>query len=94
MVVISFVQMFWDMGLAKALVQTWEDPRTAANVVFWTNVAPGVILYAILLVTAPCLAGPLHGASSVRGAAPGLIPGAFMIKQRPRCSAKDARANH
>ena len=37
MIVISFVQMFWDAGLSKALIQTKEVPENAAHVVFWTN---------------------------------------------------------
>lgn len=56
MIAISFAQMFWDAGLSKALVQTDKAPEDATHVVFWTNVGLGLVIYAILYVTAPWLA--------------------------------------
>jgi len=56
MIAISFAQMFWEAGLGKALVQTEETPAGAANVVFWTNLVLGLVIYALLFVFAPWLA--------------------------------------
>ena len=56
MIVISFVQMFWDAGLSKALIQTKEVPENAAHVVFWTNLTLGIIIYTLLFAAAPYIA--------------------------------------
>ncbi len=56
MTAITFSQMFWDAGLSKALVQTREDPREAADVVFWVNLVLGVIVYLIVFIGAPWIA--------------------------------------
>lgn len=56
MIAISFSQMFWDAGLSKALIQSRENPEKAANVVFWTNVVLGLVIYLILFLMAPWLA--------------------------------------
>jgi PST family polysaccharide transporter len=56
MIAISFAQMFWDAGLSKALIQTNEAPEEAAHVVFWTNLALGIIIYALLFIAAPWVA--------------------------------------
>jgi len=56
MIAISFSQMIWDAGLSRALIQTQEAPEKAANVVFWTNLALGVIVYLIVFLSAPRLA--------------------------------------
>ncbi|MBM3210691.1 lipopolysaccharide biosynthesis protein [Candidatus Poribacteria bacterium] len=53
---ISFSQMFWDAGLSKALIQTNQNIENAANVVFWTNLILGVIIYSLLFLSAPLLA--------------------------------------
>ena len=56
MVFITFFQMFWEAGLGKALIQTKLPLETAANVVFWINLATGTCIYLIFLIGAP-LAG-------------------------------------
>lgn len=56
MIAISFSQMFWDAGLSKALIQAREAPEDAANVVFWTNIFLGVLIYLILFISAPAIA--------------------------------------
>ena len=56
MIAISFAQMFWEAGLGKALVQTEETKESAANVVFWTNLVLGLVIFAGLFVLAPWLA--------------------------------------
>ena len=55
-IAISFCYLFWDAGLQKALIQTSEPLDEAANVVFWINLALGLVIYAVLLPTAPFLA--------------------------------------
>lgn len=55
-IVISFSQLFWDAGLGKALVQTQETIEKAANVVFWTNLVLGILIYIVLFLVAPWLA--------------------------------------
>jgi O-antigen/teichoic acid export membrane protein len=56
MIAISFSQMFWDAGLSNALIQTKEAPEDAANVVFWTNIVLGVLIYLLLFFLAPAIA--------------------------------------
>ena len=56
MIAISFAQMFWDAGLSKALIQTKEDPDNAADIVFWTNLVLGIVIYLLLFLAAPWLA--------------------------------------
>src|SRR5687767_11891480 len=41
-VVIGFSQVFWDAGLAQALIQRKHDLAKCADVVFWVNVAAGI----------------------------------------------------
>lgn len=55
-IAISFCYLFWDAGLQKALIQTRENLEKAANVVFWINLALGLIIYVALFLTAPLLA--------------------------------------
>jgi len=55
MIVISFSQMFWEAGLSRALIQTVEDEKKVANIVFWSNVSLGIIIYSIIFITAPLL---------------------------------------
>ena len=56
MIAISFAQMFWDAGLSKALIQTKAAPEEAAHVVFWTNIALGLLIYILLFAMAPAIA--------------------------------------
>ena len=55
LVAVGFAQMFWDAGLAKALIQTNAARDPAANVVFWTNLGSGVVLCGVLALAAPIL---------------------------------------
>ena len=41
-VIISFSQVLWEAGLAKALIQRQSQMNESANVVFWMNCALGV----------------------------------------------------
>jgi O-antigen/teichoic acid export membrane protein len=54
--VTALSQVFWDAGLSKALVQREADPEGAANVVFWTNAALGLIMYGLLCLFAGFIA--------------------------------------
>jgi O-antigen/teichoic acid export membrane protein len=56
MIVISFSKMFLDAGLGKALIQTNASVEKAANVVFWTNITLGAILYIVIFLFAPLMA--------------------------------------
>jgi O-antigen/teichoic acid export membrane protein len=56
MIAISLAQRLWDAGLGSALVQTQQAPKRAANVVFWTNLVLGVVIYLLLFLFAPWLA--------------------------------------
>lgn len=56
MIVISFAQIFWDAGLSKALIQTKENSENAADIIFWTNLCLGIMIYIILFLTANWIA--------------------------------------
>lgn len=64
MIVISFSRMFLDAGLGKALVQTNLVAGNAANVVFWTNITLGGLIYVVIFVSAPALAGFFNSSAS------------------------------
>jgi O-antigen/teichoic acid export membrane protein len=55
MIVISFSQMFWDAGLSRALIQTDEPVLRVANVVFWSNLILGILVYVIIFLMTPLL---------------------------------------
>jgi PST family polysaccharide transporter len=59
-VVISFSQVFSDAGLAKALIQRQDRVPESANVVFWLNLGIALVIVAVLLVSAPLIAGFFH----------------------------------
>lgn len=55
-VAVSFSQVFWDTGLAKALIQRQGDTAESADAVFWINLALGLVLMVALIVGAPWIA--------------------------------------
>lgn len=55
-VAVSFSQVFWDNGLARALVQRTDDSTAAADAVFWINLGLSLLLMLALIVAAPALA--------------------------------------
>lgn len=59
-VVISFSQVFWDAGLAKALIQRQVQIAEASDVVFWINLVLGCVLLLGLLATADIIASFFH----------------------------------
>ncbi|WP_444994546.1 oligosaccharide flippase family protein [Aliikangiella sp. IMCC44359] len=52
LVLITFSQIFWDAGVAKALIQTKIDINKAANAAFWINITLGLLVWFILYQTA------------------------------------------
>jgi len=54
--VIAFAQIFYDGGLGKALIQRQSDTEEVANIVFWTNVALGLVFYLVIFFLSPFLA--------------------------------------
>ena len=50
--VISFSQIFWEAGMAKALIQYQGDRMAAANVAFWINIFLGLVVAGVLVAIA------------------------------------------
>lgn len=65
LIVISFSQMFWEAGLSHALIQTNEPILKVANVVFWSNITLGVVIYCIIFFAAPTLSIYFNSAQSM-----------------------------
>lgn len=59
-VIISLSQVFSDAGLSKALVQRQDKRDESANIVFWFNLAIGLVIVAVLLIGAPLIAAFFH----------------------------------
>ena len=59
-VIISFSQVFWDAGLAKALIQRQDCIEESAEVVFWVNLALGSLLFLILFAGADLVGAFFH----------------------------------
>lgn len=56
-IVISFSQVFGDMGLSKALIQNTDDELDkTAQIVFWSNVVLALFVYSVLFLTADWIA--------------------------------------
>ncbi|MCD6672181.1 MAG: lipopolysaccharide biosynthesis protein [Burkholderiaceae bacterium] len=56
-VAISFSQVFWDSGLARALIQhNADDDDELANAVFWANLALSAVVTIAMWLAAPALA--------------------------------------
>ena len=56
-VIISFSQVLWEAGLAKALIQRQSEVDESAHVIFWLNMALGGVVFVLLLALAPFIAG-------------------------------------
>jgi O-antigen/teichoic acid export membrane protein len=54
---ITFMQMIWEGGLGRALVQIDREYRRAANVVFWTNMGLALGAFILLQFAASQIAG-------------------------------------
>lgn len=55
-VAISFSQIFWDSGLARALIQREGDDSTLANMVFWINLGLSIVVTLAMWLLAPGVA--------------------------------------
>lgn len=56
-IVISFSQVFGDMGLSKALIQNTDDElEKITQIVFWSNIVLAIFVYAVLFLTADWIA--------------------------------------
>ena len=47
--VIAFTQIFWEAGMAKALIQRQTLVDEAANITFWTNISLGILISALII---------------------------------------------
>ena len=65
MIVISFSQMFWEAGLSRALIQTNEPIIKIANVVFWSNIGLGLLIYILIFFAAPLISIYLNSPQSI-----------------------------
>ena len=54
--IIMLGRLLLDMGLSRALIQTRKDQDKAANVVFWSNLLFGIVLYSVIFLTADWIA--------------------------------------
>lgn len=64
--VISFSQVFWEVGMGKALIQRQRDIPEAANVAFWVNVALGIWVASLIFIVAQPLAQHVFNDARVR----------------------------
>lgn len=55
-IVISLSNVFWESGLSRALVRQRLDLAAATDVVFWTNLAFGLLVYLMIFASADWLA--------------------------------------
>lgn len=56
LIVIGFLNLFKDMGMSAAIIQTDENSEVLYSTVFWANVLIGVLFTIILFITAPLIA--------------------------------------
>ncbi|MBN1890306.1 MAG: lipopolysaccharide biosynthesis protein [Thermoflexales bacterium] len=62
---IALLDILRDMGMSRALIQSDENEDHVFNIVFWSNLVFGLVLYGMLLVSAPWIAGFFHQPSAV-----------------------------
>jgi len=60
MIAIGFAQIFQDFGLGKTLIQREERIEESANIVFWSNLAFGLVIYLVLFLVAPQISVFFH----------------------------------
>ena len=65
MIAIGFAQIFQDFGLGKALIQREDRINESANIVFWSNITFGILVYLILFASAPLIADFFHDSKVV-----------------------------
>lgn len=64
--IISFSQIIWDAGLAKALIRINEKVEDAANIVFWTNAIMALLVYFLLFSCANLASEMFHETRAVK----------------------------
>ena len=60
MIVIGLAQILQDFGFEKTLIQRETEVKESANIVFWSNMAFGILVYLILFLGAPLIADFFH----------------------------------
>lgn len=56
LMVIGFSQIFWEAGMAKAIIQRQTDVDSSANAAFWINTGMGVVISGLLFISADRIA--------------------------------------
>ena len=56
MVVISFSQLFFDMGISDAIIHKQNISKTQLSTLYWLNILLGIIIFLIIVVIAPFIA--------------------------------------
>jgi PST family polysaccharide transporter len=65
MIVIGLAQILQDFGFEKTLIQRETEVKESANIVFWSNMAFGILVYLILFASAPLIADFFHDSKVV-----------------------------
>lgn len=66
-VAISFSQVFWDSGLARALIQQRDEDPALADAAFWINMGLALVLMLVVVAAASSIA-PFFGDERIAGA--------------------------
>jgi O-antigen/teichoic acid export membrane protein len=56
LVVVGFTNVFADMGFSNALIYRQDATRQQLSTLYWTNLAMGVVLYVLVMASAPLIA--------------------------------------
>ncbi len=56
-VAVGIAQLFQEFGMGKALIQARDYSQEYANIAFWVNSVLGIVIYSIIYVAAPSIAG-------------------------------------
>jgi PST family polysaccharide transporter len=65
MIVIGLAQILQDFGFEKTLIQRETRVTESANIVFWSNMSFGILVYLILFLGAPIIADFFHDSKVV-----------------------------
>ncbi|MDK2834539.1 MAG: hypothetical protein PWP63_1626 [Methanolobus sp.] len=55
-IAIGFIQIWQNFGLREALIQRRDRLEEASNIIFWTNLTLGLMLYCTIVIIAPYIA--------------------------------------
>lgn len=56
-IVVQFAQMYMDMGITDAIIQKEKISKAELSSLYWFSIAVGLVLFLILFITAPVIAG-------------------------------------